>query len=94
MAARSPWMTGGAARGSRRSGGRQPSPHRRRGGGADLAAHPARDVVQRREVPQLQVRVPLDTEALPHRGEDLGLLDRVDPEVGLQVELGVEQVGR
>ncbi|MEI2812172.1 MAG: hypothetical protein V9F00_18910 [Nocardioides sp.] len=31
---------------------------------------------------------------LADRGEDLGLLDGVDAEVGLEVEVGVEQVGR
>ena len=57
-------------------------------------AHPAGDMAQRREVAQLQVRVAFELVVPAHGGEHLGLLDGVDAEVGFQVEIGVEQVGR
>ena len=46
------------------------------------------------EVAQLEAVVAGDPVVLADRGEDLGLLDRVHPEVGLQVEVDVEQVRR
>ena len=51
-------------------------------------------MVEGRVVAQLERVVALDPVGLADRGEDLGLLDGVDPEVGLEVELHVEQVGR
>ena len=54
----------------------------------------ADDVGQRRVVAQLQRVVALDPVGLADRGEHLGLLDRVDPEVGLEVEVQVEHLGR
>ena len=49
---------------------------------------------QGREIAQLQVRVTFDTELLTHGGEHLGLLDRVDTQVGLEVEIHFQHVGR
>ena len=57
-------------------------------------AHEADDVVQRRVVAQLQRVVALDPVGLADRREHLGLLDRVDPQVGLEIEIHVEQVRR
>ena len=59
----------------------------------ELAADPAGDVVQGGELAQLEGVVALEVPAGAHGGEDLGLLDGVDAEVGLEVEVGVEQVG-
>ena len=85
---------GGAAAGS---GGRARAPARTAGArrrGAGALVDEGDDVVQGRVVAQLQRVVALDPVGLADRGEDLGLLDRVDPEVGLEVEVHVEQVGR
>ena len=85
---RAPRRCGGSARG------------RRTAGSSAAGATPARsrtkrdDVVERRVVAQLQRVVARDPVGLADRGEHLGLLDRVDPEVGLEVEVQVEQVGR
>ena len=49
---------------------------------------------ERREVPQRDRVVTFDPEPLAHRREDLSLLDRVNPQVGLQVQVHVQQVGR
>ena len=49
---------------------------------------------QGRELPQLEIVLARDVVGLAHRGKGLGLLDRVDAEVGLEVELEVEHVGR
>jgi hypothetical protein len=46
------------------------------------------------EVAQLHRVVTLDVVVLADGGEDLGLLDGVDAEVGLKVEVGVQEVGR
>ena len=46
------------------------------------------------EVAQLEGVVAGHPVVLADRGEDLGLLDRVHPEVGLQVEVDVEQIRR
>ena len=46
------------------------------------------------EVAEPHVLIALDAEALPHRREHLGLLDRVDAQVGFQVEIEVEQITR
>ena len=53
--------------------------------GAGLVADPADDVGERREVAQLQVLVAFNAEAFTHGGEDFGLLDGVDAEVGFEV---------
>ena len=68
----------------------------RRGGrcGAGALVDEGDDVGQGRVVAQLQRVVALDPVGLADLGEDLGLLDRVDPQVGLEVEVHVEQVGR
>ena len=50
-------------------------------------------VLQRREVAELQVLLALDPVLLPNRGEGLGLLHGVHPEVRLEVQLEVEHVG-
>jgi hypothetical protein len=85
-------------RGATAAGGgrqRRSRPPAARGlGEPGLAAHPAGDVAQGREVAQLHRVVALDVVVLAHGGEDLGLLDGVDAEVGLEVEVGVQQVGR
>ena len=47
-----------------------------------------------REVAKLQVLLALDAVGLAHRGEHLGLLHRVDTEVGLEVEVHLEHVRR
>jgi hypothetical protein len=51
-------------------------------------------VAQGGEVAQLHRVVAFDAGSAAHRGEDFGLLDGVDAEVGFEVEVGVEQVGR
>ena len=66
----------------------------RRLGQTGLAADPAGDVAQGGEVAQLHRLVALDLVVLADGGEDFGLLDGVDTEVSLEVEVGVEQVGR
>ena len=60
---------------------------------AGLVADPADDVGQGGEVAQLQVLVAFDVEPVADGGEHLGLLDGVDAEVGLEVEVQVEQLG-
>ena len=50
-------------------------------------------MVQGRELAQLEVVVADEVPLGADGGEDLGLLDGVDTEVGLEVEVGVEQVG-
>ena len=91
---------GGAAAGGGRGGGRcRGCSGCGCGGGGDgldagLVADPADDVGQGGEVAQLQVLVAFDVEPVADRGEDLGLLDGVDAEVGLEVEVQVEQLGR
>ena len=79
----------------RRGPGRPPRPARRRRGrgGGSLVDEPD-DVVEGRVVAQLQAVVAGDPVGLADRREHLGLLDGVDPEVGLEVEVQVEQVGR
>ena len=52
------------------------------------------DVAERRVVAQLDGVVAFDPEAFADGGEHLGLLDRVDAEVGFEVEIDVEHVGR
>ena len=54
----------------------------------DQAGH----VPDRREVLQLEALDAGDLERLPDLPEDLGLLHRVDAEVGLHVEVRVEDV--
>jgi hypothetical protein len=51
-------------------------------------------VRQRREVTQLQLVVARDVVGLAHGREGLRLLHGVDAEVGLEVEVDVEHVGR
>ena len=46
------------------------------------------------EVAQLEAVVAGDAEMLADRGEHLGLLDGVHTQVGLQVQIQVEQIGR
>ena len=60
---------------------------------AELAADPAGDVVEGGELAQLEGVVAFEVPLGADGGEDLGLLDGVDAEVGLEVEVGVEQVG-
>ena len=62
--------------------------------GLDSVADPADDVREGREVAQLEGVVAGDAVVAADRGEDLGLFDGVDAEVGFQVEVDVEQVGR
>ena len=71
----------------------------RRGGLAMLRdcgplAHERNDMVEGWVVAQLERVVALDPVRLSNLGEQFGLLDRVDPEVGLQVEVHVQEVGR
>ncbi|OQC41260.1 MAG: hypothetical protein BWX64_01026 [Acidobacteria bacterium ADurb.Bin051] len=61
--------------------------------GAALA-HEADRVGEGREVAQLEVRIALDPVPLADGGEELGLLDGVDAEVGLHVEVEGEHLGR
>ena len=49
-------------------------------------------VLEGGEVAQLQVVVAGDAVGLAHGGEQLGLLDRVDAEVGFEIEVEVEHV--
>ncbi len=51
------------------------------------------DVGERRVVAEFEVVVAGDVVGLADAGEDFGLLDGVDAEVGFEVEFGVEQVG-
>ena len=67
---------------------------RRGRGRAGLVADPGDHVGERREVAQLEAVVAGHAVVLADRGEDLGLLDGVDAEVGLQVQVEVEQFGR
>jgi hypothetical protein len=46
------------------------------------------------ELAQCQVVVAFDAEPVADGGEDLGLFDGVDSEVGFQVQVEVEQLGR
>ena len=79
-------MTGAGAVTGAGGGGRR--------GGRGAVFDEADDVAQGRVVAEIEVVVAVDRVALADGGEHLGLLDRVDPEVGLEVELGVEHVGR
>ena len=66
-----------------------------RGGGvAGAVVDEADDVAQGGVVAQLEVVVAVDAVALADGGEHLGLFDGVDAEVGFEVEVGVEHVGR
>ncbi|MEI2825284.1 MAG: hypothetical protein V9F04_02000 [Dermatophilaceae bacterium] len=51
-------------------------------------------MLDRREVAQLHGVVAFDLVVLADGGEDFGLFDGVDAEVGFEVKVGVEQVGR
>ena len=64
------------------------------GGDAGPVADEPDDVVEGRVVAQLERLVELDPVGLADRGEHLGLLDGVDAEIGLEVEIHVEQLGR
>ena len=75
---------------TRRPQGREPAAG---AGTPSRLADPGRDVVQRRELPQLQVVVAHEVPLGADGGEDLGLLDGVDAEVGLEVEVRAEEVG-
>ena len=55
---------------------------------------PADHVRQRREVPQRQRVITLHPELLPHRREHLSLLDRVHPQIRLQIQVQVQQLRR
>ena len=57
-------------------------------------AHEADDVRQRREFAQLEVFVARNTVVLADGRKHLGLLDRVDAEVGLEVQIQLQHVGR
>ena len=75
-------------------GGRQ---ERRRPPGDEVGAvvvDEADDVREGRVLAQLAAVVARDSPLLPHGREELGLLDGVDAEVGFEVELGVEHLGR
>ena len=54
----------------------------------------ADDVGQGGEVAEPEVLVALDAELRAYGGEDLGLLNGVDAQVGFQIEIEVEQFGR
>ena len=62
--------------------------------GGYLVRDPADDVIQRRELAQLQVLVTLHPEPLPHRREHLSLLDRIHPQIGLQIQIEIQQLRR
>jgi hypothetical protein len=88
-----------AGRGSPGPPQRRPRRGPRRGSRpAGEAGRPVADepdhVVERREVPQLQVLVPLDPVPLTDRDEHLRLLDRVHPEVRLEVQVELQQLRR
>ena len=59
-----------------------------------IGADEADDVAQGREVAEPQALDPRNGPLLAHGGEGLGLLHGVDAEVGLEVEVEVQQVGR
>ena len=61
-------------------------------GARGAVADEADDVGQGGEVAQFEVLVAGDIELLPHGGEDFGLLDRVDAQVGFHVQVQVQQV--
>jgi hypothetical protein len=46
------------------------------------------------EFSQLELIVAGNVVGLTHRGKGLGLLDGVDPEIGFEIELQIEHVGR
>ena len=52
------------------------------------------DFAQRVEVAQLERGILRDAEVAAGLGEDRDLLDRVDPEVGLEIEVGLEHLAR
>ena len=97
----------GVDRGSSRGSGPRPSPKGRgegvSTGAADAVEVPAVTPSSPRTQPATWFRVGKSrsrrassrsrSQRVAHGGEDLGLLDRVDAEVGLEVEVGVEQVG-
>src|SRR5262249_57501937 len=64
------------------------------GQGGPAAVYELDDMRQRREVAQLELVVTRDVVGLPNRREGLGLLHGVDPEVGLEVEVERQHVGR
>ena len=65
-----------------------------RGRGAGAVFDEADDVAQGGVVAEVEAVVAGDAVALADGGEHLGLLDGVDAEVGFEVEVGVEHVGR
>ncbi len=62
-------------------------------GGAGAVADPGGDVAEGGEVAELEVVVAFELVVLADGGEDFGLFDGVDAEVGFEVEVGVQQVG-
>ena len=78
----------------RGNGGRRGSRGRRRGEVGPMGVDEADDVAQRREVAQAQALDARDRPLLADGGEGLGLLHGIDAEVGLEVQVHVEQVGR
>ena len=51
-------------------------------------------MVERRVVPQLQRIVPFDPIGLADRRKHLRLLDRVDPQISLEIQVHIEQIRR
>ncbi len=62
-------------------------------GGAGALVDPAGDVVEGGEVVEFEVVVAFELVVGAYGGEDFGLFDGVDAEVGFEVEFGVEEVG-
>ncbi len=86
---RARWLDGGRGGGAGGCGGGRA----RREVGAPRA-YPVEGLRQGVELLEPQVRVALDAVTLTHRGEDLRLLDGVDPQVRLEVEIEVEHLAR
>ena len=55
--------------------------------------HPLDDVIQGRKLFELQIFVARYVVRFAHSCEGLGLFDRVDAQVGFQVEIQVEHIG-
>ena len=57
-------------------------------------AHKPDDVIDRRVIAQLHRIITLDPILLPDRREHLSLLDRIDPQISLEIQIHIEQLRR
>ena len=72
----------------------RPWRRRVRGVEAGAIADPLGNMAQRREVPELKIVVAFEFVMRPNRSEHLRLLHRVHTEIRLQIQIGLQEIGR